>query len=245
MYRSNLKYSCKRFSTNLIIVALITITINMINIYALKQISSSGIVTVKDYVFYIYKGIRYITPENPFHVPFIWLICNISILGLNIGYMEKELAQNSIYIVSRCGKTKFWFSRVMAAMVNIVLFYLIIFCITWFMASLFYKIENNYKLYVNIFALYVLTSAMMVMISYTLMIFISGRYALIISTILLITSIFSSLKIMPGQHSLIMRHIPYVNTNGLTIMYSVLYNTVIIIVCTFIEGKFIEKKDIY
>ena len=74
---------------------------------------------------------------------------------------------------------------------------------------------------------------------------INPKYSSLINIVLLILSLVISSSILPGQHCLILRHVPFDDIGNLTLLKSVLYNFVLSAV-TIIAGYItFLKKDIY
>ena len=85
---------------------------------------------------------------------------------------------------------------------------------------------------------------MLVAISSVISLVIDYKYSLLIVTVLLIESVYIESNFMPGQHSIILRHIPYDVEHNLSLAKSMIYTSVVFIVALGVGIKLSSKKEI-
>ncbi|WP_286909819.1 hypothetical protein [Clostridium sp. UBA1652] len=150
--------------------------------------------------------------------------------------------------MSRVGNTKyFWISKVLWIIINNLIYYLIVFGIAVIAGKIFSgsSLEKDLiETLGTLFILYFTTSIALCLLNATLSLIVKPVYAYLIIILLLAFSIFLKNNLLPGQHSLILRHVPFDKIYNLTLWKSLIYNFVLSITAIFVGGRVIYKKDI-
>lgn len=244
MIRKEIIYSYKKNSNKFIICFILILLINLINIYMIKK-NGVDLCTNESYIFDLFKGAEYFQNSINIEIPYIWIVLNITVISLSCNCLEKGENNEAIYAIMRYGKVRFWFIKEVCTVINIIIWYSMIFGVTWIMSTICFKRDFNFQFYAQIFSLYILTSIMFSIINSTLNIFIKSKYAYISTISLLVISLVSNFKFMPGQQSILLRHVPYNMISGITTVYSIVYDILISIICIYVQYKYIKYKDIY
>lgn len=221
------------------------------------------IIDVKNTVFNIYKGCEYITNlanqnlNSGFQFPMFWLLVNAYILYVVGDYICNDMKKNGKYVLIRTGKVQhIYISKVIWAIIVIVVYYSSLLAITCILANLNYSglyksISEHYdkigsvELIAQVFILFSLTSIAVSVIFTALSFKIKSLYAFLVSIVLYTASVFVDSKFFIGQHSIILRHVPFEYAHNFTMIDSVLF-TGITFICFFIIGyKIIIKIDVF
>lgn len=246
MIKREIQYSYHDCKVKLMFIGLLFIFINSINVnLCLQNFDIMNIVTADQYFFYIFKGAKYINNIQQFTFPTVWLLSNMLIIFINGSYFKEQLSRNSLYIITRCGRKKLWINKLSCTLLNIFYYYFVIFIITYFAGIIFFKGSMDANVYFDVIVLYVFTSTMFTIVINTLCLVMDLKYASLVCIIVLFLSIFSRNGFMPGQQSILLRHMPYDKVSNLTILKSFVYCVVVSIIAFFIGMKIIENKDIY
>lgn len=173
---------------------------------------------------------------------------NFFIVFIIGSYIYDDLKNNGVYILSRVGNTKyFWISKVLWIIINNLIYYLIVFGIAVIAGKIFSgsSLEKDLiETLGTLFILYFTTSIALCLLNATLSLIVKPVYAYLIIILLLAFSIFLKNNLLPGQHSLILRHVPFDKIYNLTLWKSLIYNFVLSITAIFVGGRVIYKKDI-
>ncbi len=203
-------------------------------------------------LFYIQlKGIK-----NVGELPFIWLIINFFII-FNLGdNFYNDLRKNGKYVLVRCRNLKyFYIVKVFLLICNTIIYYILLFGIMFLLSKIFLNpaevalIEginiNNKELIRTLILLYTTTSISLVLIQNMLSLVIKPKYSSLIIVVILLLSVIINSSILPGQHCLILRHVPFDNITNLTLIKSVLYNLILSAITVMVGYGIFFKKDIY
>lgn len=207
-------------------------------------------------VFENLKGILYYNQGDGFQLPMIWIIINFFIIFILANYMYDDLKNNGIYILTRIKKSKyFYYAKILWIIGNVFIYYLLIFLIMLIVSKVFLHGDCKYIFIVGIkvncrvfiiktFLLYVTTSLALVLFQNAISLFFNPVYSYLITIILIVLSVFISSKLMPGQHSLILRHAPFNKLHNLTFIKSLIYNFILSFFSVLIGYINFLKKDI-
>lgn len=245
---SNIKCNMKDNILKYIIFVAIFSVINVIsfnNIYD-SECSNS--------LFLVYKGSPYIKDNILSLFPFAWFIVNffiIFIVGSNRNYSGKGL---NLYFIVRCNKLNFWIGEIFYSMINVVIYYALAFSVTLIlgkflimdsMSIVIYETikVDAIKFFMIIAVLYVSTSMVAVLMQITFSLVIDKKYGFLINIILMILSVLTVQKILPYQHSLVLRHIPFNNMCNLSIKMSLIYNSSLFLIFLVLGYILILRKD--
>lgn len=200
-----------------------------LSIYNKVQLGEIGITNL---VFEIFKGISYedISFKN-FDFPLVWFMVNFFIVFIVGSYMYDDLKNNGVYILSRIGNPQyFWISKVLWIIINNLIYYLIVLGIAVIAGKRFSgsSLEKDLiETLGTLFILYFTTSVALCLLNTTLSLIVKPVYAYLIIILLLDFSIFLKNNLLPGQHSLILRHVPFDKIYNLTLWKSLIYNFVL------------------
>lgn len=203
-------------------------------------------------LFYIQlKGIKDVVG-----LPFIWLIVNFFIV-FNLGdNFYNDLKKNGKYALVRCRNLKyFYIVKLFLLVCNTIIYYILLFGIMFLLSKIFLNLTqfslidginiSNKELIITLFLLYTTTSISLVLIQNILSLVIKPKYASLIIVVVLLLSLIINSNILPGQHCLILRHVPFDNLNNLTLVKSILYNFILSIITAIVGYNVFLKKDIY
>ena len=244
---SNIRALLKRelafmFRINAFKYIIIILFFIFINLILASRINSYRDSTLINFFWEVFKGVEYCTNLEEFRFPTFWLLINIIIIYIIGDYIQKDYNSNGIYVVTRCGKRRFWISKVIVSIINVITYYLIIFSITFIIGKIF--TNDSLKLDYQTIILYITTTIMLVVFNSCISLFMDFKYSYLVIIMLLVLSVFLKSSLLPGQHSLILRHVPYDIEHGLSLIKSVIYNTILSITFIVIGLKFAKKKDI-
>lgn len=153
-----------------------------------------------------------------------------------------DFEKNAAYVITRCSKVTFWINKVIASIINVCLYYFIIFTTTFLIGKEFIGINKDK--YVLLVTIYITTSIMLIIVYNVLSLMLDFKYSFLIISSLLIISVFFDSILLPGQHSLLLRHVPYDLEHGLTVGVTLIYNLVVSIISVLIGIKLVRKKEI-
>lgn len=103
---------------------------------------------------------------------------------------------------------------------------------------------NRDELFIKLFLLYYTTSTALALLQNTISLILKPAYSYLIILLLIAISVFTVSNLLPGQHSLILRHVPFDNIHGLVFRKSMIYNFVLSIFSIITGYIIFSKKDI-
>lgn len=223
-------------------------------LFVVNNKSLSGIYQTNDLVYQICGGIPYIERIEDIQIPFNWLIINFFIMFVIGSYVNDDLKKNGVYILTRVKyRSLFWLSKVTWIILNISLFYIVTFLVLYIFDKLqvsnveiIYKTAsmNSGDFIKNEFLLYLSTSVVLILLHVLLHLFITPKYSFFIISVIILVSIFISNPILPAEHSLILRHMPFDTRFNLTILKSLIYNGAFSLMVIITGVAKIRRKDI-
>lgn len=202
------------------------------------------------------KSIKYFDRASGNQFPFIWFFVNFFVI-FNLGdNFYNDLKKNGKYVLVRCGNIKyFYIVKVMLLIVNTIIYYILLFGIIMILSKIFLNpsevtcIEgvtiNNSTVTIMLWVLYTTTSICLVLIQNMLSLVMNPKFSCLISILLLFLSLVIIYNVLPGQQSLILRHVPFDNSTNLTVLKSALYNFALSTVTIIAGYTVFLKKDIY
>ena len=104
---------------------------------------------------------------------------------------------------------------------------------------------DTFTLIKNVFIMYTLTSISLVLVFITLTLWLKPVYSFIVDIVICLLSVFSQSKLFLGQHSLLLRHVPFDTFHDLTLNYSIIYNLVLISIVIIIGYILSSKKEVF
>jgi hypothetical protein len=186
----------------------------------------------------------------------IWFIINVFIIFSLANYIYDDFKNNGKYILIRVKKVKyFYFAKVFWSICNVFIYYIMLFIMMLIVSRIFlYKsnklivIEginmNRDELIIKLFFLYYTTSTALALLQNTISLILKPAYSYLLILLLIAISVFTVSNLLPGQHSLILRHVPFDNIHGLVFMKSMIYNFVLSIFSIITGYLIFSKKDI-
>lgn len=192
--------------------------------------------------FEIFNGVKYSKDISEIQFPAIWFLTNFIIVYVIGKQGYEDFSKNGIYVITRCGKSKFWLCKLIASIINVVVYYCIVFFIPYIIGRI--VVGSCVKVQFDIISLYIVTTIMLVAISSVVSLVVDYKYSLLIVTVLLIASVYIESNFMPGQHSIILRHTPYDVEHNLSLAKSMIYTSVVFIVALGVGIKLSSKKEI-
>lgn len=247
------------FKSILVKLGIFFIIYTILNVVIVMNIATYEIVDSKSIIMKLLQGCNYVVSNdtgivNDFKFPIEWLFINGYIIYVIGEYFYRDIKNNGIYLIVRCKrKTDIFISKIIYNFLIIILYYSLILSISAICGYVFknneymYIDENYFKLgieYLVIMAmiLYSLTSMTLSIIFCTLTIKIKPIYSFLICIVLCITSVFSESKILIGQHSLILRHLPF---NNISFEYSIIFNIIFSILLFGIGVMLFKKEEVF
>ncbi|MFT8352935.1 hypothetical protein, partial [Clostridium saccharoperbutylacetonicum] len=206
-------------------------------------------------IFEIFKGISYDIDYSNLNFPAIWFFINALLIFIVSGYVNQDLKINAAYLMNRCSRSQIWTSKILWVIINVIIYYMLIFFAIFIIGNLFDIKWKDYcelngvgvstiKLLLDTFIIYVTTSITLCILDITLSLMINYNYSYIILIIIILISIYTKNNIFPAQHSLLLRHVPFESIHNLSVSKSVLYNLIVSIILIIISRKLILYKDI-
>lgn len=264
LIKRDLKYGTRSNLSKFVFTGLLFLFINLINIYnfsewvKIRNISLSEIHFV-DLFYEVFKGCGF-----DISIPIIWLMIN-SFLAYIIGnYAYEDLHLNGAYLLTRANNFwDFWTSKVIWVITNICIFYIITFVVLMIVSKAFLQFDFDWSLYskenilallqvkisakefmISTVVLYLSSSIAISILQIALSIAVKPIYAFFVVISIISISIFTFTPLLPGQHSLIMRHILFDSTHNLTVFKSLFYNFTLSLCAFIVGGVYINKTDI-
>lgn len=234
---------------------LIGIAFFMINFLTIGNMNKNYKMSITNFIFESLKGVPYFDGNDGFKIPMVWFIINFFVIFSLANYIYEDLKSNGRYILARVGKIEyFYFSKIIWAIFNVFIYYIILFLIMIISSKIWLSPSNKlvdvqgiyinrYALVSKIFLLYFTTSTALVLLQNTLSLILKPVYSYLVILFLIAISVFTVSNLLPGQHSLILRHVPFDNIHGLEFDMSMIYN-IMLSLFSIIAGYFIFlKKD--
>lgn len=206
------------------------------------KISNSVINKGPNFTLEVFGGIDKFVGFEQFKFPLFWFVCNLLIIYIIQDYIQDDLKVNSIYVMSRVGRERYWLVKILVVILNIGIYYFIIFGINYLLGKIYFN--SIFRMDYKIITLYITTSIALILFNMCVSLVIDCKYSFLLISSILIFSTVSNIKFLPGQHSLILRHIPYSELEGITIIFSLIYNGVLSIISAVVGMLVIKKKDI-
>lgn len=253
LIKRDFKYGFRKNYLRYIVIIIFFSTITFLEI---MKMSSLGKTNGIELFYNIYKGTPYYINIRDIEVPFMWCLVNCFCSFLIGDYVYKDIKENGVYILTRAKKVSyFWISKIIYIITNVLLFYLTIFSIAYIFGKLFnleYPLYNSFfdinistKVFLGIlFTLYITTSIAICQLQVSMSLLIKPLYAYGLIMILIFISAFAINNLLPGQHSLLLRHVPFDNVHKLTTYKSLIYNFILFILSTLFGYIILNKKDI-
>ena len=227
-----------------------------INVLTISNVNSNNKLNDINLIFQSLKGVPYYKLNEGFQLPLIWFIINFFIIFNLANYIYDDFRDNGKYILIKVKKMKyFYFTKVLWLIYNIFIYYIILFLIMIIISKMFlYEsskyilIEgiymDKYTLTIKLFLLYYTTSVALVLLQNTIALVLEPVYSYLVILLLIVISVFTINNLLPGQHSLILRHIPFDNIHRLTFAKSLVYNFVLSIFSIMMGYLILLKKDV-
>lgn len=260
----NIKVLLKRdiamnFKSIIVKLGLFFIIYAILNVVIVMNVSGYEIVNSKSIIMKLLQGCNYVVSSgtgisNDFKFPMEWLFINGYIIYVIGEYFYRDIKRNGIYLIVRCKRrTDIFISKIIYNFMIIILYYSLILSINVICGYIFqdnkymyidenyFKIEIGYLVIMSMI-LYSLTSMTLSIIFCTLTIKIKPIYSFLLCTVLCIVSVFSESKMLIGQHSLILRHLPF---NNISFEYSIIFNIIVSILIFGIGLVLFKRKEVF
>ncbi|MGE8204973.1 hypothetical protein ACQKP0_10445 [Heyndrickxia sp. NPDC080065] len=264
-----LGFSSVRFrwitSMSLFVIILIVSFYQLKGLGEIEGIDSSTL-TYTDLLFNVFRGKEYPTPDDlNFKFPFLWLI--IQLMGPFIigGYVRDDLFDQSSFLFVRAKqRLSIWMSKLFFAIAVVISMYLIMAIITFLFSIFFLSVSPGWSEYgmkmikpliatditpfvfsIHLFLLPFFITLLIVVVQAIFTVFMRPIYAFIIMLSMLVVSVFTTSRLVPGSYSMILRHHSLDSEYGFTWTMVIIYIIAIllIVVCS---GYFLFKKmDIF
>ena len=223
-----------------LVVSLLYIIISLLKVSNIKSFenNNSGI----NLVFELFKGVGYFDSYIEVTFPYIWLFTNTVIIYIIAVNCSIDIKNSCISIITRCGKSNYWISKTISAIMTVIVYYLLIFTIAYIIPVLL--IDSNLIIDIKLIVLYISTTIMIIVIGNCLSIKIDYKYVILILVGILAVSVFINNSYFPGQQSIILRHMPYDKVHKLSFSKSIIYNSIITGIGFIFGYKLSSKKDI-
>lgn len=259
--KRDLLYGFSKNKVKYIIFALliVLITVGMCN--SIK--SNEG--NIVDLFFLNYRGIGYLDNIKELNaLPIIWITINVFVAFIVGDFVSEDLKRNSIYVITRTKRFKeYWVSKVYWVVINVFFIYLILFTTTYFIGGLLIedsivwsKLSNDLiksilvkdvvarNFIIALIILYFTTSLAISFLQIYLTMFTKSNISYLIIVIVTCFSIFIDNQLLPGIHSMILKHDYFDNIHNLTLLKSILYNISLTLMFSYLGYRKITKKDI-
>lgn len=220
-----------------------------------------------DYLLYIFGGMReYIPdPNDPFRIPYLWLINHLGILYFTLHYMHDDLVNLGQQTILRSkSRTAWWLSKCIWNFSIVVIFYIISWIIVFLCAFLnqanfSFRISpymselmifgpqqipvSFWPITIEITVLPLLITLTMSIIQMTLSLFLNPMICYIISTITLISSAYYLSPFLIGNYAMALRSDKVV-TNGVDPIEGILISLIFIAISVFFGMHIFKKHNI-
>lgn len=220
--------------------------------------------TLGDIFFYLHSGIKeYIpSPDNPFEIPYLWILNHILILYFTLNYMSNDLigfGQNMIFRAK--SRSVWWMSKCIYTLVSVIIFYVLSFLIIclftlykggtlsfeiseymWRLMNLGDTVLNEKpkSLITETIVMPFFTSLALSILQMFLCLLMKPILSYIVSIVMLISSAYYFSPFLLGNYSMAVRSNRLIE-NGFNVNVGVAY-AFIIIVISIILGLLIFKK---
>lgn len=216
----------------------------------------------KSLVLEVFKGSEYLKftrelMDNLLKFPTMWMLINSFIIYAVGDYFYRDIRMNGRYLLIRVKKMRLiYIAKIIWSIFTIIIYYGLLIALAYFLGKLFENgintpIDFNYfsigtmELMWTVLILYSLTSITLISIFITLTLKIKPAYSFFITIILSISALYTESKLFIGQHSLILRHLPFDIEHNFTVGQSVIFNIILTLAVVFI-GKYIaDKKEVF
>lgn len=217
------------------------------------------IININKLIFNVFKGCGYIEDLHQFKFPVIWFTINSFIIYCVGSFFYDDMKVNGKYLLIRTGKMiLIYISKLIWSFIMVILYYTIMISICVIIGYLLQSNicinakENLQYLNINtitmikmVFFMYTLTSFSLIVIFINLSINIEPVYAFLLDIVLCIVSVFSNNVFWIGQHSLLLRHMPFNIFNGITLSNSIVYNFTLIVFFVLIGCFIASQKEMF
>ena len=244
-----------KFSIFFVIFSLLT----MLTIY---KVYDFQIINSKSIILELFKGCDFLqfsgkVVVSGFQFPFSWLLINTFIIYALGDYFYKDIKENGKYLLIRVKKMKLiYIAKIIWSITMINLYYCILIIIAGVLGALFsngsYEYMNpnylkisTFNLIGYIFVLYTLTTISLVIFFITLTMKVKPVYSFLIVVVLYTSSLFVDSKLFIGQHSLLIRHVPFNYIHNFTLVDSIIFNLVFSILFFFVGAILSSKKEVF
>ncbi len=137
---------------------------------------------MKNLAKYIVTFILFVGFEQ-FKFPLFWFVCNLLIIYIIQDYIQDDLKVNSIYVMSRVGRERYWLVKILVVILNIGIYYFIIFGINYLLGKIYFN--SIFRMDYEIITLYITTSIALILFNMCVSLVIDCKYSfLLISSIL-------------------------------------------------------------
>jgi hypothetical protein len=227
-----------------------------INLVTVISTNNNHKLTDINLIFANLKGVPYFNGNDGFDLPMVWFIINLFIIFNLANYFYDDLKNNGKYILTRVKKVKyFYFAKVFWSIYNVLIYYILVFVIMITVSKIFLYQSNKWvliegikmnkdELVIKLFLLYFTTSTALVLLQNAISLILRPVYSYLVILLVIAISIFTVCNLLPGQQSLILRHVPFDNIHGLAVKESLLYNCLLSIFSIIAGYIIISKKDI-
>lgn len=226
-------------------------------------------ITMADYVFYIFKGMKEYIPagNEPFKFPAIWIIVQLLPAHITLDYPYNDLESFGQHVLIRTGgRTFWWLSKCVWNMLSVIIFYftayatIILFCIfakipisfeitsdTGFLSTIM-EVEHPLtaspgEVIVALFLLPPLISLGLCLTQMTLSLFFRPLYSFGITASILLSSAYLVSPFLVGNYSMVMRNSIMmeggVNTGG-----GIIAASIMVVLSIFIGSIYFNRYDI-
>jgi len=221
--------------------------------------------SILDFAIYIYKGMEvYVySPDNHFRLPMIWLMTQVLVAFLIIGYPNKDMYTYGVQVLVRTKrKLLWWTAKCIWNAVSVIIFYAVGFLTIFLFALTFGKVSfqandalniagnqidtsniNYFSLVFAVFFLPVITSVALSLFQMALSYIIKPIFSYMIIIILSVASAFYCSPFLIGNYSMLLRN-NIAFPDGISNKSAVMGNVLLIIISFLIGGIYLSRCDI-
>lgn len=253
LIKRDFTYTFKSIFIKNTFIGVVFLIVNLIIIINVNRFSGAKSINL---IFEILKGAPYYNANDGLSIPMVWFIINTFVIFSLANYTYDDFRHNGKYVLTRIKKVGyFYFAKVFWLIYNVLIYYVMLFAIMiilekvfshefskWIFADGIYLNMND--IVIKIFLLYITTSIALALLQNTISLVLKPVYSYIIILVVIIISVFTVNNLLPGQHSLILRHVPFDSIHGLTFRKSIFYNFVLSIFSIMVGYGIFLKKDI-
>ncbi|ARU60612.1 hypothetical protein CBW65_05590 [Tumebacillus avium] len=212
-----------------------------------------------DFYFEALKGIGFET-----EIPVIWLFVQLYIAYLVGHYPQDDLLGSGPYLLTRSGsRNLWWISKLIWVTVTVTAFYLLAFLTILIVAAITHPLSLSWSEYagmemlplltdtvhplvfvIQTFGLWLSSSLALSFLQTTLSLVLKPIFSYLATAALILASLFYPSALLPGSHSMWLRHTLFEAERGISLELSFFYNAAAIVVCAVLGCLMFQKVDV-